>query len=66
MDSDHKNDWLCAACNAALEQGKIQVAYMGSEFAVDLLRCPKCGIVLIPEELATGRMAEAEKILEDK
>ena len=29
-------------------------------------RCPECGFVLVPEELATGRMLEVEKILEDK
>jgi hypothetical protein len=28
--------------------------------------CPKCGLVLITEELAMGKMAEAEKALEDK
>jgi hypothetical protein len=35
-------------------------------FALDLPVCPQCGIILIGEELATGKMAEAEQILEDK
>jgi hypothetical protein len=28
--------------------------------------CPNCNQVLVPEELALGKMAEVEKILEDK
>jgi hypothetical protein len=31
-----------------------------------LPRCPRCGLVFIPEELALGKMAEVEKLLEDK
>jgi hypothetical protein len=28
--------------------------------------CPKCGIVLIPENLAMGKMNQVEHLLEDK
>jgi hypothetical protein len=33
---------------------------------VDLPACASCGLVLISEELANGKMADAERILEDK
>ena len=65
-DADKKSPWLCAACGIPLEQSKVEIAYRGSAFPVDLHRCSRCGIVFIPEELALTRMAEAEKILEDK
>lgn len=58
--------WLCAACSIPLQPAKVSIAYLGSAFPVDLLRCPQCGQVWIPEELALGRMAEVEKTLEDK
>jgi hypothetical protein len=58
-------EWVCS-CGAPLELGKVNLRYMGSTFTVDLRHCPKCGLVLIPEELAEGRMAEVERILEDK
>lgn len=58
--------WLCANCNLELQPAKVSIAYLGSAFPVDLLRCPKCGIVYIPENLALGRMADVEKTLEDK
>jgi hypothetical protein len=57
---------ICLQCDLPLEMGKVNVAYLGSMFPVDLLRCPKCGQTFIPEELALGKMAQVEKILEDK
>jgi hypothetical protein len=58
--------WTCANCGVALEVGKVDISYLGSSFPVELLKCPNCGLVLIPEELALGKMAEVEKALEDK
>jgi hypothetical protein len=49
-----------------MEPGKVTVSYMGSSFPVELLRCPRCGLVLITEDLALGKMLEVEKTLEDK
>ena len=49
-----------------MESGKVTVSYMGSGFPVELLKCKKCGLVLITEELAMGKMLEVEKVLEDK
>jgi hypothetical protein len=59
-------EWLCANCNVPLETGKVDVAYLDNAFPVDLLKCPNCGLVLIPEDLALGKMVEVEKQLEDK
>ena len=56
----------CLRCDLPLQMGKVNIAYLGSMFPVDLLRCPQCGQGFIPEELALGKMAEVEKILEDK
>ncbi len=53
-------------CSLPLEMSKVPISYLGNEFPVDLLRCPGCGLVFIPEDLALGKMAEVEKLLEDK
>lgn len=58
--------WVCAKCGEPLVLGKVTVSYLGSAYPVDLLKCPKCGLVLVPEELALGKMVEVEKALEDK
>ena len=40
--------------------------YMQRSFSEELLRCPKCGQVLITSSLADGKMHEVEEMLEDK
>ena len=63
---DKEKGWLCLKCNLPLEMGKVSVSYLGNGFPVDLPRCPGCGQVFIEEELALGKMAEVEKLLEGK
>ena len=58
--------WWCGKCDVALEMGKVDVVYLGSSYPVDLLRCPQCGQVFIPEAIALGKMLAVEKLLEDK
>jgi len=64
--SENAADWSCAACGGTLETVKVGFTYMKGNFEVDLPACSACGLVLIPEELVTGKMADAERILEDK
>lgn len=58
--------WICSNCGTNLQLGKVNVTYLGGNFEVELMKCPKCGMVLITEELAMGKMLEVEKGLEDK
>jgi hypothetical protein len=66
VDISEASEWLCGKCGAALELETVEVAYMGNKYPVELPRCPCCGIVFIPEQLATGTMAQIEQLLEDK
>lgn len=59
-------EWTCGKCGVSLEMAKVEVSYMGSKYPVELPRCPGCGLVFIPEDLALGKMAQVEKLLEDK
>ena len=58
--------WKCARCSRELVPRKTTLTYM--EYAVDheVLTCPTCGKVYVSRELAEGRMAEFEQLLEDK
>jgi len=58
--------WMCMKCGVSLETKKASFSYMDMTFAHEVLRCPKCGIVFIPKELADGKMAEVEQLMEDK
>ncbi|WP_213693933.1 DVU_1557 family redox protein [Aminiphilus sp.] len=57
--------WRCG-CGGELEPRKVAARYLGSRFEVELPACTVCGLVLVPEALALGKMLEVEKILEDK
>ncbi len=61
-----ENRWRCGKCGRPLVFGKVNVAYMNTTFTPSLFYCDTCEFVFIPEELAVGKMAEAEKMLEDK
>lgn len=66
VDIPEAAEWMCQSCGVQLEMRTVEVAYRGSKYPVELPRCPKCGIVFISEELALGKMAEIERLLEDK
>ena len=60
------NNWICRKCGEELQTKKTLFEYLEHNFSEDLPRCPKCGKVFISRELAEGRMAEVEVLLEDK
>ena len=57
---------ICCRCNNELVPTQTFFDYLGHNFHTDILRCPECGEVYIPESLVKGRMAEVEQELEDK
>jgi DNA-directed RNA polymerase subunit RPC12/RpoP len=59
-------EWKCAKCNQALVVGPVNVEYLGNRFTTQLAKCPRCGFALVSEDLALGKMAEVEQMLEDK
>ncbi|WKY43709.1 DNA-binding protein [Eubacteriaceae bacterium ES2] len=59
-------NWKCGKCNESLVLEKTKVKYLEGSFEAELLKCPKCKMVLIDESLAIGKMLEVEKSLEDK
>ncbi|MDR3364611.1 MAG: hypothetical protein LBS91_06670 [Clostridiales Family XIII bacterium] len=57
---------ICEYCDAAMQEMEAAFSYLGRSFRHKVMRCPVCGLVYIPEELARGRMREVEMALEDK
>jgi hypothetical protein len=64
--SQEAEAWTCASCGGTLQLTKVFFSYEKGNFEVDLPACATCELVLVPESLASGKMAEAERILEDK
>ena len=63
---ENKEKLICCRCNKELVPTQTFFNYLGHNFHTDILRCPECGEVYIPESLVKGRMAEVEQELEDK
>jgi ssDNA-binding Zn-finger/Zn-ribbon topoisomerase 1 len=61
-----KRAWKCGNCQEDLVMKKTVFSYLGQTVAHEAPTCPKCGKVLITEELAEGKMAEVEEQIEDK
>ena len=57
---------VCNKCHLDMVLGKVTVTYLGATFPIELLRCPSCGLIYVPESLATGKMEQVEQSLEDK
>ncbi|MDD4366007.1 MAG: hypothetical protein PHF19_09715 [Synergistales bacterium] len=57
---------ICSRCQVEMTPAKAYFSYLDHSFHTDLLRCPRCGQVFIPEELVKGKMQEVEMALEDK
>jgi hypothetical protein len=57
---------ICFKCQKELKPTKTYFTYLEHSFFADILRCPECGEVYIPEELVKSRIAEVEMQLEDK
>ncbi len=57
---------ICCRCNKELKPEKTDFSYLGHVYHADIMRCPECGVVYIPEDLVKGRMCEVETMLEDK
>lgn len=56
----------CLKCGLPLEEKKTVFLYLGHEMSHPVLRCPRCGQAFVPEELVKGKIAEVEKLLEEK
>ena len=65
-NAENTEKLICCRCNKELVPTQTFFDYLGHNFHTDILRCPECGEVYIPESLVKGRMAEVEQELEDK
>lgn len=58
--------WDCGKCGGPLVEAPVEIRYLGNTFTLPMLTCPVCSAAMVSEEMAVGKMHEAEKILEDK
>ena len=63
---EEKPKLTCSRCGVELEMHKAFFSYLEHSFSTEVLRCPVCGQVFIPESLAREKMAQVEVSIEDK
>lgn len=64
--NEQSRHWRCGRCNEPLVERKVVFQYMGRSFGHAVPACPQCGQTFISKELAQGKMAEVEALMEDK
>lgn len=57
---------ICDKCGLEMVPGAVKFSYLGNEFEEEMPRCPSCGQVYIPEDIALGKMARVEEEFEEK
>ncbi|NLD18724.1 MAG: DNA-binding protein [Clostridiales bacterium] len=57
---------ICSRCKCPLEFIELRITYLDRHFTHKVPRCPQCGQVFVPQDLAEGKMAQVEKSLEEK
>lgn len=63
---EEKQKLICDRCKVEMTELEVEFSYLNRSFRHKVPRCPECGQVYIPEKLASGRMNEVEKNLEEK
>ena len=61
-----EEQWVCRKCGSPLTVKKMIFSYLGNNISYELPGCPVCGTFLVPRDLAEGKIAETEVLLEDK
>ena len=56
----------CDKCGVKLQPRQVELSYLGHRFTEELPCCPKCGMVYISDELASGKIARLEEGFEEK
>ena len=63
---DHDGEFICCRCDERLVLMKVDFVYLGRDFSNEMLRCPKCGQVYIPENIVNDKIVGVEQALEGK
>lgn len=63
---ENEEGLYCFRCNLPLQSEKAFISYLQYSFPTQLLRCPKCGLTFVGEEMALTKAVEVEKAMEGK
>ncbi|MEG0829298.1 MAG: hypothetical protein RSD88_01560 [Anaerovoracaceae bacterium] len=64
--TEKQDHLVCNKCQVELTLSKATFRYLNRSFEHEVLRCPECGQVYLPEELIQEKMLKVEAALEEK
>ena len=59
-------EWYCFKCKEKMDPAEVKMVYLEVDGTSEGIRCPKCGVCYIPEDIATDKLARGEKMIENK
>ena len=59
-------EWRCFKCEEKMEEAEVAMEYLEIDGEAEGLECPKCSARYILEDIATTKVAKAEKMIENK
>ena len=59
-------EWYCFKDKVKMVDSNLRMAYLKKTSTIVGMKCPKCGISFIREEIVVGRIAKAEQMIEKK
>lgn len=58
--------WHCFKDKVPMVEAELLVSYLDTTNAIEGIKCPKCGLAFLTEETVTGKVNEAETMMENK
>ena len=59
-------EWHCFKCKVKMANSRVRMSYLEKIVPTQGIKCPQCGVAYLPEELVLGKVAKAEKMIENK
>ena len=59
-------NWHCSKCKEEMKEEELTVIYLEIDAPIQGIKCPKCGVSYITEEVAIGALAQGELQIEQK
>ena len=59
-------EWYCFKCKEKMEPSELQMVYLEVDGTTEGIKCPQCGASYVTEDVATDKLARAEKMIEEK
>jgi hypothetical protein len=58
--------WYCFKCKEEMQTVNLDVEYLGISGSIEGLKCPKCGMAYLTEEVVREKVLKTQEMIESK